>query len=756
MTAVLVELESHRRFAVAERAVIGRGADCDIQLDDPMVSSAHAEVVRTAAGGFEVRDLQSRRGTFVGARKVATAELCDGDELMVGPFRLRFDTRSHITGDSLGPGAPGELARLRAVVELGRAIGVEHDLEKLCRRVLGTCFQLLPADRGAVVVYAASSKAPLLTITASRRGDADVFAVSTNLLSQLMLTHEPYLRTEVDTDVVLQRAESLSAHGVRSVMAVPLRYDADETEWLGVITLDSRAITHMFEPDDLEFLAAIAGQAALAIKNAMLVRRVQTAQEHEWRRFARVVQDLPVGVVVLDARGTCVLANRWISARESLLGVVEPGAVLDAVAGVPCDQLVTGDVRLQVCIPQSERTLSITASTSAAERETVVVVHDVTEARERESKEAHRDRVALVGQLAGGIAHDFNNLLTIIMANAHLLSETLEDPEARADAAQIGQAAESAAELTRQLLTFSRREPVQAKVIDVARAVQSMDKMLARTLGTQIAFTTFVDAHVPRVLMDAAQLEQVVMNLVINARDAMPGGGRVRVSASLYENRSGGPRGLVPGRYALVEVGDNGSGILPDVLARIFEPYFTTKARGKGTGLGLATVSGIVEQSGGVIAVESVVGSGTTFRVYLPATDQPLEEPHPAGRVPARGGTVLVVDDDPDLRLFTERMLRRSGYEVLSAGSGAEALMVARAHPGAIDLLLTDMVMPGLSGQDLASALLVERPATRVLFVSGYHQQAQERGHPFLAKPFDRAALLDKIHDALAITRAVA
>jgi CheY-like chemotaxis protein len=247
--------------------------------------------------------------------------------------------------------------------------------------------------------------------------------------------------------------------------------------------------------------------------------------------------------------------------------------------------------------------------------------------------------------------------------------------------------------------------------------------------------------------MDSAQLEQILMNLVVNARDAMPTGGKVelKVSAVDVDAERANQRAIAPGRYVLIEVADSGGGIAPNVLARIFEPYFSTKARGKGTGLGLATVHGIVQHAGGDILVESNVGVGTTFRIYLPATDLAGEVSRDIPVIGDLGGTVLVVDDDDSVRRVTERLLRSTGFTVLTATSGPDAIAVAAAYRGTIDLLLTDIVMPDMSGRDLARELSVVRPSMKVLFMSGYHQHSPLSDSQFLTKPFHRGELLEKV-----------
>jgi two-component system cell cycle sensor histidine kinase/response regulator CckA len=448
-----------------------------------------------------------------------------------------------------------------------------------------------------------------------------------------------------------------------------------------------------------------------------------------------VVRDLQLGVIVLDDEDRCVLVNQWVSARAPELGALRPGAIVEAIAGVPCQRLLDEDVTHVTTA--SERLLAITASPSTNNRETVIVINDLTEERERQNQAAHRDRVALIGQLAGGVAHDFNNLLQVILTYSDMLEESATDPGTREDVQQITHAARSASDLTRQLLTFSRRELVEPTVVDVAHVVQGMEKLLHRMLGPQIQLAVSIAQRIPRILIDAAQLEQVLMNLVVNARDALAGKGRIEIAV----------RGN--GRNVEIEVADDGPGIAPQTLARIFEPYFTTKPRGKGTGLGLATVHGIVLQARGDIAVESALGTGTRFRIVLPATDRVEERAAPVTASPVCEGTLLVVDDDDNVRRVTERLLRHAGYTILAASSGPEALAIARKHPE-IDLLLTDIVMPGMSGRDLAQEISVLRPAMHVIFMSGYHQHAPISNTQFLAKPFTRTELLDRVQAVLA------
>jgi two-component system cell cycle sensor histidine kinase/response regulator CckA len=371
-------------------------------------------------------------------------------------------------------------------------------------------------------------------------------------------------------------------------------------------------------------------------------------------------------------------------------------------------------------------------------------------------------KMEAVGRLAGGVAHDFNNLLTAILGYSNLVLEELGvDHPSRPDVEQIQRAAESAASLTRQLLAFSRRQLLQPQVLDLNLVVLSMESLLRRLIGEHIELQTHLASDIWRIHADQGQIEQVLMNLAINARDAMRTGGRLGISTTnitvgdeLVRNN----RGLLAGNYVRLEIRDNGAGMDESVLGHLFEPFFTTKKRGEGTGLGLATVYGIIKQSGGYIAVRSQPGAGSTFTIYLPQT---LHENRTVGasdeKVKTTGGTetILLVEDQPEVRAIARLMLSRQGYTVLEADGGQEALALVTERKEPIHLLLTDVIMPAIGGQDLARQLLPMRPNLRVLFASGYtddalvQQGVLQPGADLIQKPFSREALLQKVRAVL-------
>ena len=389
------------------------------------------------------------------------------------------------------------------------------------------------------------------------------------------------------------------------------------------------------------------------------------------------------------------------------------------------------------------------------------IIVDITERKLLENQLQQSRRMEAVGRLAGGIAHDFNNLLTIIKGYAELgLQRNGIQAELRADVQQIENAAERASMLIRQLLAFSRRQVLQPKVIDLNAIVLGLDKLLGRLMGEHIEMVTRCGANVGHVKADPAQIEQVIMNLVVNARDAMPKGGRLTVETVNVELDSTYARDHVtvkPGSYVMLAVSDSGIGMSPETVAHIFEPFYTTKESGQGTGLGLSTVYGIVKQSGGYIWVYSEPGKGTTFKVYLPRVAEKVDKPDVVELpVAARGSeTILLVEDEEAVRELACRILSAKGYSVVAAKSVKEAEQFSEKHAGKIHLLLTDIIMPGTSGRELARRITARHPQTRVLYMSGYTDNvlAQggvlEAGLSFLQKPFTPGALVQKVRDVL-------
>lgn len=502
-------------------------------------------------------------------------------------------------------------------------------------------------------------------------------------------------------------------------------------------------------------------------------------------RYRILFETLPLPMWVVDTVSLRFLAvnraaiERYGYTREEFLGMtvleicsVEDGPRVQAAIAAAGNRRLRDDFwrHRTKCGDEIEVEVSSNELTYDQTRARLVVVNDVTERRRTQSallasQEQLRQsqKMEAVGSLAGGIAHDFNNLLTAILGYCDLALEGIPSGStASQDVEEVRRAAQRAAELTHQLLAFSRRQVLKPRVFALGTALAQTEKILRRLISENIALELSIAPTTHLVRADPTQLEQVILNLAVNARDAMPRGGRLRLATGAVA--FDGPHAvagaeLPPGTYAMLAVSDTGTGIAPEIRDRLFEPFFTTKERGQGTGLGLATVYGIVQQSGGGIELASVPGSGTTFILYFPVAvvsemgeDEVPHEP----AVRARGeGTILLAEDDDAVRAIAREVLERAGYQVLAAADGATALTLADDHDGTIDLLLTDVIMPGMNGRELATALGRRRPGIRVLFASGYTdnvlagQGALAPGVALLDKPFTPAELAAKVRGVL-------
>jgi PAS domain S-box-containing protein len=415
----------------------------------------------------------------------------------------------------------------------------------------------------------------------------------------------------------------------------------------------------------------------------------------------------------------------------------------------------------------SWRTLESSASTilKAGQVEKLVIVNrDVTERKRLEEQFRQSQKMEAVGRLSGGVAHDFNNLLGVIIGYGEVVQEgTGADSPLRTCVEEMLKAGHRAASLTRQLLAFSRQQVMDPRVLDLNAVVKDMEKMLKRLISEDIHLKTDLDSGLARIKADQGQIEQVIMNLVVNARDAMPSGGDLEIKTRNFHMDEAFvrryPYPVQPGNYILLTVTDAGVGMDATTRARVFEPFFTTKEKGKGTGLGLSTVYGVVKQSGGYIEVVSEPGAGATFKIYLPKVEEALDTQKQTSELPASlhgTETVLLVEDELSLRKLSRHLLELCGYSVLEAENGVEAMKISQEHQQRnIDLLLTDVVMPGMGGRVLADQLVKQRPKTRVLYMSGYTGQTVgdhgvlAEGSFFLPKPFTREGLARKVREAL-------
>ena len=503
-------------------------------------------------------------------------------------------------------------------------------------------------------------------------------------------------------------------------------------------------------------------------------------------RFSTVTQSARDAIISTDSNGDITFWNR---SAEAIFGYTETEAVgrpitmliaesdrptyKSALPDPKADDLTLGRV-IEVTGVRKDSSrfpgeFSLAALNVSQGTAFTAVVRDVHERqqsqetlRQREEQLRQAQKMEAIGRLAGGVAHDFNNLLMAIHGYAEMLVQNLpENDERRVDAEEIIKASDRAAGLTRQLLAFSSRQVITQQAVPLDELVPNMQNMLQRLIGPGIQISTEVWPDLTPVLADKTQVEQILVNLVINARDAMPQGGKIAIELRNIElDRLGvaAHPSLQPGDYVEMSVRDTGTGMDAETLSRIFEPFFTTKENGKGTGLGLATVYGIVQQNSGAIEVQSRVGHGTTFYIYLPrATDLGKPAPMLSGSSIGGSETILLVEDDDRVRALVSNMLRKNGFTVLLASAGDQALEIAARHRGQIHLLLTDVLMPGLNGRMLSERLTSSRPETRVLYMSGYSDDeilrlgVKKAAAHFIQKPFSVDALVHKIRETLAV-----
>lgn len=575
---------------------------------------------------------------------------------------------------------------------------------------------------------------------------------------------------------------------VRSFLGVPLEAGGRVYGWIYVA---EKLASLEFTEEDSRILTALAAQAALAFENA---ERFRTIQEHARQleteieerkraedRFRVIVETAPTGIVIADERGRIAEVN---AQALQMFGYEHGELIGEAIETLLPERLRSSHqvhrsgytkeprmrpmgVGMELLARRKDGT-EFPAEISLGPlvtKEGVLVsstIVDITGRKKMEGQLRQSQRMEAIGKLAGGVAHDFNNLLAVILGSADVVLDKLPaDHPSRRKLELIRQAGSSAADLTRQLLAFSRQQMLQPRLLDLKEIVGRTQVLLSRLIGENIQFTISLEPSLGQVKADPGQIEQVLLNLAVNARDAMPQGGRLRIEArnvELDDSYKDVHQPVIPGRYVMLAVEDTGCGIDRDTQSRIFDPFFTTKEFGKGTGLGLATVYGIVKQSAGYIWVYSELGKGTIFKVYLPRVDestQPVEQKEPDQLISRSRETILLVEDSDSLRELAQEYLESVGYSVLEAASGKEALQQARDFNGTIHLLLTDVVMPEMSGPELASQMASLRPGIKVIFTSGYtddtvaRQGALDPGVTFIQKPYRPKALSQKIREVL-------
>ncbi|MBI2016616.1 MAG: GAF domain-containing protein, partial [Candidatus Rokubacteria bacterium] len=597
------------------------------------------------------------------------------------------------------------------------------------------------------------------------------FARGVGLPGRVWQDGGPVWVSDVTTDARFARSALAATAGIHSAFAFPIR---SAREVIGVLVFFSRRV---YPPD--EHLLKVVDDLGLQIGQFIERRQAEEALERSEQEHRSLVEGAAYGIcrTSLDGRfqtvNPALVAMLGYASADELLAVNAAKDVFareDDRAGLIEAYRATGRIREHdaqwkrpdgrvITVRLTGRRLLDGAGALAGFEK---IVEDVTDRRQLEEQLRQSQKMEAIGQLAGGVAHDFNNLLTVIIGRSELLLQRLgPDPAPRRDVSLVQKTATRAAGLTRQLLAFSRKQLLQPKVLDLDEIVRGMGKLLRPLIGEHIELTIRSAPGIHRVNADPGQLEQVLMNLAVNARDAMPDGGRLTIETADREVETGpadaaGARPRQP--HVLLAVSDTGSGMDAATRSRVFDPFFTTKEPGKGTGLGLSTVYGIVAQSGGLIEVESEPGLGTTFKIFLPrvavAVDAAAEEA--AKRPPLRGSeTILLVEDEEGVRELAREILVAHGYTVLEAAGPTEALRLAEAHEGVIHLLLTDVVMPVMRGDALAKRIAPLRPATRVLYITGYvdgqlvSPTALGPDLVLLPKPFTPDALLLRVRDVL-------
>jgi PAS domain S-box-containing protein len=593
------------------------------------------------------------------------------------------------------------------------------------------------------------------------------------LLEFVLRTGEPLLCTPELAQQMQKRGElELSRKPPLYWLGVPLKINH---RVLGALVLKSYSKNSQFRDRDQDVLTLISQQLAAAIdrkRNEQVLRRSEV-------RYRSLVQTAVYGIYRSSLDG------RFLDVNPALIGMLGYNSADEILALDPQKEVFVDSAEYSRLVDEFRRSgrmdgfevrwkrrdegiitvrISGRAVAGGDEPSDVLeaIAEDITERRLLEDQFRQAQKMEAVGRLAGGIAHDFNNLLMVISGYTEVLLDQLTPGHPlHAKAEAIQQASDRATTLTRQLLAFSRKQLLELKVIDVNAIVTDMERLLRPLIGEDIELTTSLAPNIGCTRADAGQLEQVIMNLVVNAKDAMPSGGKISIrtdGVNLDDSYRPENTFIKNGPYVMISVSDNGQGMDRETQARIFEPFFTTKEKNKGTGLGLSTVYGIIKQSGGYVFVQSELGRGTIFTIYFPRVDEPSEA---RGDLPvslaAAGGTetVLLVEDEDSVRQLVRETLESRGYRVLEAANGQAALTLAASHRNQIHLLITDVIMPGLNGHELVQQLLPARPAIKVLYLSGYAQDAfptplaAEAQKTFLQKPFTLQSLARKVREIL-------
>ena len=596
--------------------------------------------------------------------------------------------------------------------------------------------------------------------------------LGTGLTDHLIRSGQPLLATPEVLQAMEDRGE-VARNGSRSLdwMGVPLKVNNNT---FGALVVQTYSRNIRYGERDKEILTFVARQLASAVE----IKRNEQALRRSEARYRSLVQSSVYGIYRSSLEG------RFLDVNPALITMLGYESAEEILQLDPENEVFAHAEEHTRLIEEFRRTgrldgievkwkrkdsssvtvrISGRAVSSADEPADVLeaIAEDVTDRRVLEDQFRQAQKMEAVGRLAGGVAHDFNNLLMVISGYAEVILASLDAHHPLHEKGRaIQQAADRATTLTRQLLAFSRKQLLELKVVDVNAIVQDMERLLRPLIGENVEFDAQLSPEAAHTRADAGQLEQVLMNLVVNAKDAMPNGGKLTMQTQnivVDENHRRGQTFIRPGQYVMLSVSDTGMGMDKETQSRIFEPFFTTKEKGKGTGLGLSTVYGIVKQSGGYVLVQSEEGRGTKFHIYLPRVEGIAEKHAPQSTPAILGGseTVLLVEDEESVRQLVRDTLTAKGYRVVEAENGEAGLAAAAQHQGKIDLVITDVVMPGIGGRELIKQLAELRPETKVLYLSGYTEDAIisegtiERDAAFLQKPFTLKSLSQKVREVL-------
>ena len=764
--AQCVNQEFERMFGYSAAQILGKSAD---RLILPPDRAAESDWIAQCLQRGERLTLETQRvckdGSLLDVSVASAPLIIDGR--IVAFYAIYRDITERKRAEVLSS----------ALYRIAEKASAAQDLQQFFAAIHGIVDELMCARNFSIALHDPESQLLSFPYFVDEQESAPAPAKSgSGLIDYVLRTGEPLLCTPPLAQQMQRSGKiKLSAPSPLQWLGVPLKVNH---HILGVLVLKSYSENTHFRDRDKDVLTLISQQLAAAIdrkRNEQALRRSEMC-------YRSLVQTAVYGIYRSSVEG------HFLDVNPALIGMLGYNSALEVLSLDPKKDVFVDPAEYTRLVDEFRRTGRMDGFEVRWKRKDAVIItvrisgravaggdepsdvleaiaEDITERRLLEDQFRQAQKMEAVGRLAGGIAHDFNNLLMVISGYTEVLLDqiTLGHPlHAKAEAIQ--QASDRATTLTRQLLAFSRKQLLELKVIDVNAIVTDMERLLRPLIGEDIELTTTLAPNIGCTRADAGQLEQVIMNLVVNAKDAMPNGGKLCIrTASVTLDDSYRPENtfIKNGPYVMISVSDNGEGMDRETQARIFEPFFTTKEKGKGTGLGLSTVYGIIKQSGGYVFVQSEINRGTVFTIYFPRIDEPSEA---VGATPvalaAIGGTetVLLVEDEDSVRQLVRETLESRGYRVLEAANGQDALALAAGHSDPIHLVITDVVMPGLSGHELVQQLQPARPTLKVLYLSGYAQDAfpgtaaAEAQKAFLQKPFTLQNLSRKVREVLGPT----